>query len=190
MHHPEEALMKLSVVIAVYAMTTPALVAAHTPSSYAGEESRSIKALSSDDVHAYLSGEGYGMAKAAELNHYPGPKHVLAMAEHLHLKDAQRTRINDIAKVMTANARALGRRLISEDASRNNLYVDKTITDASLEASTGRIATLQGQLRAAHLGAHLATRAVLSDAQVRMYDKMRGYDGGSGMNVTDHHHGH
>ncbi len=38
-----------------------------------------------------------------------------------------------------------------------------------------RIATLQGELRAIHLRAHLATRAIRSAAQVARYDELRGY---------------
>ena len=47
---------------------------------YAGQEARSIKALSDDDIAALRKGEGMGMAKAAELNGYPGPVHVLSLA--------------------------------------------------------------------------------------------------------------
>src|SRR5215469_14793256 len=46
---------------------------------YAGQEARTIKALSDDDIAALRKGEGMGMAKAAELNGYPGPVHVLAL---------------------------------------------------------------------------------------------------------------
>src|SRR5262249_1929289 len=54
---------------------------AQDPSSnpYAGQQSRSIKALSEDDIAALLKGAGIGLAKAAELNGYPGPAHVLAL---------------------------------------------------------------------------------------------------------------
>ena len=38
-------------------------------------------------------------AKAGELNHYPGPKHVLSMAEHLGLRADQRLRIEAIARL-------------------------------------------------------------------------------------------
>ena len=40
---------------------------------YAGQQTRAIKALSDDDIAALRAGEGMGMAKAAELNGYPGP---------------------------------------------------------------------------------------------------------------------
>jgi hypothetical protein len=57
---------------------------------YAGQQARSIKALSDEDIAALRKGEGMGMAKAAELNGYPGPVHVLQLAAQLGLTDAQR----------------------------------------------------------------------------------------------------
>ena len=40
-----------------------------------------IKALSDHEVSALLDGHGSGFAKAAELNGYPGPTHVLDLAD-------------------------------------------------------------------------------------------------------------
>ncbi len=54
----------------------------HSP--YVGREQREIKSLSPGDIQMYLQGHGMGMAKAAELNHYPGPKHVLDLAKELN----------------------------------------------------------------------------------------------------------
>ena len=45
---------------------------AQPTSSYAGQEIRDIKALSPEDTAALLAGKGMGLAKAAELNGYPG----------------------------------------------------------------------------------------------------------------------
>ena len=53
-------------------------------SPYAGQESREIKALSQQDIEGLLAGAGTpfgGMAKPAELNGYPGPRHVLDAVE-------------------------------------------------------------------------------------------------------------
>ena len=70
------------------------------PSSYAGQEKREIKALSSEDVATYLEGKGMGLAKAAELNHYPGPVHVLALGSELGLTPDQRARTEMMFKKM------------------------------------------------------------------------------------------
>jgi hypothetical protein len=59
----------------------------HARQSYAGQQTRAIKALSSEDIAALRNGEGMGMAKAAELNGYPGPAHVLALAAQLGLTE-------------------------------------------------------------------------------------------------------
>ena len=67
-------LRTLSLVLAASLFALPAL-AADMP--YAGQQARTIKALSDDDLAALRKGEGMGMAKAAELNGYPGPAHVL-----------------------------------------------------------------------------------------------------------------
>ena len=61
--------------------------AIHSP--YTGQEARGIKALSQDDIEGLLSGAGTpfgGMAKPAELNGYPGPRHVLDAIKRVSLK--------------------------------------------------------------------------------------------------------
>lgn len=71
------------------AVLTPAW-AQHDKSPYAGQEQRAIKALSEGEIEAYLSGAGMGLAKAAELNGFPGPKHVLELEAELGLTDRQK----------------------------------------------------------------------------------------------------
>src|SRR5215475_1130417 len=55
----------------------------HQP--YAGFEQRPIKALSEQEVDDLRAGRGMGLALAAELNGYPGPSHVLELADRLDL---------------------------------------------------------------------------------------------------------
>lgn len=65
-------------------------LACFAASPYAGEQSRSIKSLSQQETADYLSGKGMGFAKAAELNGYPGPGHVLELADKLALSPTQK----------------------------------------------------------------------------------------------------
>jgi hypothetical protein len=51
---------------------------------------RRIKALSAEDVDGLLTGRGLALARAAELNGYPGPMHVLEHADALGLTGEQR----------------------------------------------------------------------------------------------------
>jgi hypothetical protein len=60
-------------------------------SPYAGMQTRPIKALSAEQVADLKAGRGMGLAMAAELNGYPGPAHVLELADKLDLSDQQRT---------------------------------------------------------------------------------------------------
>jgi hypothetical protein len=61
----------------------PSYAFAQTP--YAGMQTRSIKALSEKQVADLGAGRGMGLALAAELNGYPGPSHVLELADQLVL---------------------------------------------------------------------------------------------------------
>ena len=83
-------------------------VFAETESPYIGQESREIKALSEQEVDAYLNGKGMGYAKAAELNQYPGPRHVLDMAEQLDLTEEQSKKTQAVFDAMKSAAIAFG----------------------------------------------------------------------------------
>ena len=67
--------MALFALLAIVATT--ATSSAQTTSPYTGEEQRAIKALSEEEIGDLLEARGMGLAKAAELNSYPGPLHVL-----------------------------------------------------------------------------------------------------------------
>ena len=95
--------MKLSIVLAAYVSLWVSTPIAAPVSPYAGEEAREIKALSTAETKSYLSGEGMGLAKAAELNGYPGPSHVLALGADLPEIAASRgVKINTIRTQMAS----------------------------------------------------------------------------------------
>ena len=68
-------------ILAVAVLLPASVQAQHQP--YAGDAGREIKALSPEEVKDLLSGAGMGYAKAAELNHFPGPAHVIELADKL-----------------------------------------------------------------------------------------------------------
>ena len=155
---------------------------------YAGQETREIKALSPDDVEGYLAGKGMGFAKAAELNGYPGPSHVLAMAAELGLSAEQRRRTEALFKTMETKAKESGRRLVEEERRLDQLFASHSITAASLAESLKRIGELQARVRQAHLEAHLAQMDILTGEQVTSYMRLRGYgDGSKGHDHSGHH---
>ncbi len=124
---------------------------AHSQSPYAGQESREIKALSPQEVSDLLMGKGMGFAKAAELNGYPGPAHVLELAPQLQLTPGQMARTETLFKKMQAQAVGIGRQLVEEERMLDSQLSSKSITPTSLQSSLERIARLQGELRRVHL---------------------------------------
>ncbi len=157
------------------------------PSPYSGQESREIKALSSEDIHGYLSGKGLGLAKAAELNGYPGPSHVLSLASELGLSADQTQRTESLFKSMEAKAISLGKPLVEEERKLDKLFAEKNITPESLDQSLTRIGALLAQVRKAHLETHLAQAAILTPVQVFKYMALRGY---SNAPENEGHSGH
>jgi len=154
---------------------------------YAGQQARSIKSLSDDEIAALRKGEGMGMAKAAELNGYPGPAHVLQLAVKLGLTEIQQRDVQAIFDRMSAAAKPLGGQLIAQEQALDQLFAKSEITPDRLAAATAAIAELQGRLRAVHLSAHLETRALLNADQIARYQQLRGYNASP---APEHHHNH
>ena len=64
--------------------TPPSMsAAASSAATYAGQQNRQIKALSAQEQQDWLEGKGMSLAKAAELNRFPGPMHALEHADAL-----------------------------------------------------------------------------------------------------------
>lgn len=165
--------------VSVLALTAAALPAAAEP-SYADQQNLVIRALSEQEVADLLAGKGLGFAKAAELNHYPGPRHALDLAADLALSAGQVVALQAVFNQMQAEARFVGAALVEREAGLDRLFADRRIDDASLDTETAAIADLRGELRRVHLAAHLETREILTPQQVARYDVARGYGGHAG----------
>lgn len=143
--------------------------------SYAGQDSREIKALSAEDTQAFLSGKGMGLAKAAELNGYPGPSHVLGLASELGLTPQQRQLTQALFAAMEERAVGFGRSLVEEERKLDQLFASKTITPELLTQSLARIGQLQAKVREVHLAIHLEQAKILTPEQIAHYMRLRGY---------------
>ena len=179
--------MRALITAALLATIAAAHAAEPAPSPYAGQEARPIKALSAEDIEALRTGQGMGYAKAAELNGYPGPAHVLALAEQLQLTPEQLSKTRDIEASMRSKAKTVGAELIDAEAQLDNLFASKHIDDPTLDASLQHIAELQSQLRRAHLQAHLEQTSLLSAAQIARYIELRGYGQPQNQMLHEHH---
>ncbi|HSL72788.1 MAG TPA: periplasmic heavy metal sensor [Longimicrobiales bacterium] len=160
---------------------TGAALAQHSP--FAGQGAREIKALSPQEVSDLLEGRGMGLAKVAELNHYPGPKHVLELARELSLSESQLAVTREIYDRMRRKAVPLGKQIVARERELEHLFGSERAQKDATRALLTEIAHLQGELRATHIEAHMETKQLLTPDQLRDYDRLRGY-------ATNGHHSH
>jgi Spy/CpxP family protein refolding chaperone len=148
----------------------------HAPapaSPYAGQQARAIKALSPAQTADLLAGKGMEQAKAAELNNYPGPMHVL---ELLQLSAGQQQASQALMTRHKADARDLGTRLVEAERELDRAFSSRQIDATRLAAHTEQIGRLQALLRKSHLDTHLQQAALLTPQQIARYAQLRGYN--------------
>lgn len=159
-----------------------------SPSPYAGEQQRAVKSLSAQDIGDLEAGHGMGLSKVAELNHFPGPKHVLDLAPALHLTEGQMQKIRQQQDDMQQQAQRLGREIIARESMLDALFASRHAEADAVHKLLAEIAQLQGDLRFTHVKAHLATAQLLSQEQIAAYDQLRGYADGAMPEHMHHHH--
>jgi hypothetical protein len=175
----------------VFATASANSASTNAESPYKGQQLRNIKALSQNDIDGYMAGKGMGFAKAAELNHYPGPRHVLDLSKELELSDKQLNQTQTLFNKMQAKAIDLGKQLIDREQKLDQLFAQGSVNKNSLELTLQDIGAIQAKLRNVHLSTHLEQKQLLTKHQVIMYDRIRGYGAGGSHNMNNsHNHSH
>lgn len=147
---------------------------AHAP--YAGQQQREIKALSAAEQRGWLEGQGMGLARAAELNGFPGPMHVLEHAQALGLTPAQVQASRALMHRHKEEARAMGQHLVARERALDALFVRGAPVDPDeVTRLAEAIGLAAGRIRAAHLRTHIEQAALLTREQVAHYQRLRGY---------------
>jgi hypothetical protein len=165
-------------------------VAAAEEAPYEGFEAREIASLSEADVAALLAGEGWGLALPAELNGYPGPAHVLELADDLALTGRQKAEITLIFDRMRAEAQDAGRAYVAAERHLSMMFGMGHAEADRLDMLLASSAAALARLRAVHLKAHLEVTPLLTDAQKGTYQALRGYAGGADHGGHGAHAGH
>ena len=151
----------------------------HQASPYAHTRSSDVPTLTPDEVRELRNGEGMGLARPAELNRFPGPKHLLELASELDLHPAQVRRIEAIHEKMRAHAVAKGEEILMAERRLANLFASAAVGERPSVADVKRIAehlgVMRGQLQAIHLLAHMESARELTVEQSEEYDRLRGY---------------
>lgn len=157
-------------------------------SPYAGQQTREIKALSPAQTTDLLAGKGMELAKAAELNGYPGPMHTLELATQLELSTEQKQASETLMNRHKAQARDLGAQLVQAERALDQAFASRQIDAARLTAHTERIGQLQALLRKSHLETHLQQSALLTPEQIARYAQLRGYAGSPDSSIPSSKH--
>lgn len=147
-------------------------------SPYAVHRGTAATGLLPEEVEGLVSGKGMALALAAEVNGYPGPRHVLDATEggQLALRPDQRATIERLHARMLEDAQAKGKEILQEEAALAQRFRHGHIDDASLRGALDRIGQLRAELRFIHLRTHLTTRALLTPDQIARYNAVRGYE--------------
>lgn len=156
-------------------------LAAQEHSPYAHTGSGLVKTLSQEEVDALLSAAGMGLARPAELNGLPGPRHALELADSLALTPEQRDAVQTAFEDMETGAVALGRRVIEAEAALDSLFAAGAPETQAIRAAVQRVSDLEAELRVVHLLAHLRVTELLTEHQIHEYARLRGY--------AEHEHG-
>lgn len=132
-----------------------------------------LKGLSGGRIEGLREGQGMGLARAAELNGYPGPLHVLELTDELDLSEAQHARAEALYEAMHEEAVAVGEEILAAERDLEALFADGEATRDQVAAHTDRLGALHGRLRGVHLGYHVKMAEVLSGKQVEAYYRHR-----------------
>jgi len=145
-------------------------------SPYVEQLNSPVRGLSSSEIDNLLNGKGAGYARMAELNGYPGLRHVLDLSSKLNLSAQQEKEIQAAFVQMQSQAKNIGKTIVIKEQELSNAFASGKITNNELEKQTIELALLYGELRKTHLQAHLNINPLLSTEQIQKYNQLRGYE--------------
>lgn len=132
-----------------------------------------IKSLSTAEYDAYQNADPMGLTTIAEINNYPSPSSVLALAGQLRLSVVQKSQISAVQEALRFKAKEMGRFIIQNEKKFNDLFATGKVNDGTLIYYTNQYGLYQGELRNAHLQAHLKVRRILTPDQLKKITQLK-----------------
>jgi len=126
------------------------------------------------DKDALLKGLGMGLATIADVNNYPGPKHVISLKTELRLTREQLKKTEALDKVVSSSAVAKGEEIVLAEEELYKFFEIGTISEKALRLQLEQIGKLRADLRFIHLQAHLRMKQILTSDQIKQYNEIRG----------------
>jgi Spy/CpxP family protein refolding chaperone len=134
------------------------------------------QAVIPSDREELLKGLGMGLASYAEGNGYPGPRHVLDLKDELGLSRDQLMRTEALEKVISSSAAVKGEEIVQAEEELNKLFASGSVSEKVLRVKLEEIGKLRADLRFIHLQAHLRTKQILTQEQLKRYNELRGHE--------------
>jgi Spy/CpxP family protein refolding chaperone len=135
-----------------------------------GTAASAVPVFSSDErADGLRRGLGMGLAKPADDNGYPGPRHVLDAADELGLTPDQRQKTAELVARMQAEAIPASARLLADEDALAALFKDKEADLGNITAAVDTATHSLAAVQVIHLKYHLAMRALLTPAQLSAY---------------------
>ena len=159
-------------VTALVALTAAAW-AQHDHGGAGASGHQAAQACQAEFEQVVSEGRGFGLAFAADQNGYPGPMHVLELKERLALSPEQEASARALMHAMFAASRPASGRLLEAEAKLRRLFAGGSADETSVRAAVGEVERRRAEVRLVHLLTHLKTRALLSEAQRRLYHETR-----------------
>ncbi len=164
--------MNKLVILAFAAFSVAA--AAQEPASSSADQDTAVKSLTERDMRELRDGRGMGAGRVAELNGYPGPRHVLELANELELSDEQIEQTQLAFAEMRSSAVATGAEIIEAERSLDEQFAAQNVDPASVQTALTQIGVMRARLRYVHIEAHMKMREILTDEQIEAYGLLRG----------------
>ncbi len=183
LQHLNSHKMKFSLIIAILVFSSSSLVAQKNSSKKNTSTSDTIqnvintespvKSLTKFEYDAYQNGDPMRFTQPAELNNYPSPTKALALEKHLKLTAAQKNQLTTAAEALRFKAKEMGRSIIQNEKKLYDLFMNGKIDEGSLIYFSNQYGLYQGELRNAHLQAHLKTKRILTPDQLKKISQQR-----------------
>ncbi len=170
--------MRTLLILVAASLSTIALAQEHSEGPEA--QNSSISSLTGRDIEGLQNGRGMGAGRVAELNGYPGPRHVLELANELELSDEQIEATQLIFAEMRSAAVATGAEIIEAERSLDELFAAHDADPESVQTALTQIGLMRARLRFVHIEAHMKMREVLTDDQIEAYGLHRSDGPGHG----------
>ena len=159
-------------------------------SPYATQLDSPIRGLTTLEVNDLLNGRGAGYARMAELNGYPGPRHILDLNRELKLSSNQILQIETVFKQMQTDAKGVGQQIVNLEKQLSTAFASDKINETEMQTNIEELGKLYSQFRAIHLMAHLQIKPLLKPEQIDDYNKLRGYSSTSEQSKSIHQQRH